>query len=85
MHESVHLASAFQLSGFQHVIGTLWGAEDSAAVRIASDFYRFLLQHDDIGGLAVARALHDAVLAFRNTDDNHKAVSQWAPFIHLGC
>lgn len=85
VHESVHLASAFQLSGFQHVIGTLWGADDSAAVKIASDFYRLLLQRDHVGGSAVALALHDAVLAFRNTDDNHKAVSQWASFIHLGC
>ena len=85
VEESIHLASTFQLSGFQHVIGTLWGAEDSAAAEIASKFYKLLLQRSENGELSVAQALHDAVLCFRNTDNNHMAISQWAPFIHLGC
>lgn len=84
-HESIHLASAFQLSGFQHVIGTLWGADDGAAVQIASNFYRILLRDSYSSELSVAQALHDAVLCFRNTDNNYKAISLWAPFIHLGC
>ena len=43
VNESIHLASTFQLSGFQHVIGTLWGADNNAAVEVASKFYEGLL------------------------------------------
>jgi CHAT domain-containing protein len=84
VEESVHLASIFQLTGFQHVIGTLWGADDNAAVKIASKFYEGLLQHGDVRDSSVAQALHHAVLCLRNTGDNHTAISLWAPFIHLG-
>ena len=97
LHESIHLASALQLSGFQNVIGTLWGADDKAAVKIAGEFYRILLQKDHGfggsgsraekkrgGGLQAARALHEAVLNFRNEGDNWQNVSEWAPFIHMG-
>jgi CHAT domain-containing protein len=79
--ESVHLASTFQIAGFRHVIGTLWGADDDAAVKVASKFYQDLLQRSDI---TVAQALHNAILCYRDTD-NHAAISKWAPFIHLGC
>jgi tetratricopeptide (TPR) repeat protein len=83
--ESIHLASTFQLAGFQHVIGTLWGADDSAAVEIAGKFYEGLLQHTTDDGTSVAGALHDAVLCYRNAKGNCADVSKWAPFIHLGC
>jgi CHAT domain/Tetratricopeptide repeat len=83
--ESIHLASTFQLAGFQHVIGTLWGADDSAAVEIAGKFYEGLLQHTKDDGTSVAGALHDAVLCYRNAKGNCADVSKWAPFIHLGC
>ncbi|KAG7413535.1 hypothetical protein Forpe1208_v008069 [Fusarium oxysporum f. sp. rapae] len=39
MDESVHLISAFQLAGFQHVIGTLWEVNDRAYVDIATVVY----------------------------------------------
>jgi CHAT domain-containing protein len=39
LDESIHLASAFQLAGFPHVIATLWQTGDSAAVQVAEDFY----------------------------------------------
>jgi tetratricopeptide (TPR) repeat protein len=84
--ESITLASTFQLAGFQHVIATLWGADDTAAVKIAGKFYEFLLlQRSENSELSVAKALHEAVLCFRNADGNRFAISQWAPFIHLGC
>ncbi|TVY12601.1 hypothetical protein LARI1_G009585, partial [Lachnellula arida] len=85
VNESIHLASTFQLSGFPHVIGTLWGANDTAAVEIASKFYEGLLQEGGSGGKSVAQALHDAVIDFRNKDRNRAQTSKWAPFIHLGC
>lgn len=43
VNESIHLASTFQLARFQHIIGTLWGADDNAAVEIADKFYKRLL------------------------------------------
>lgn len=39
MDESVHLISAFQLAGFQHVIGTLWEVNDKVCVDIAKVVY----------------------------------------------
>ena len=81
--ESVHLASTFQLAGFPHVIGTLWGADDNVAVKIASKFYEGLLQNSK-SNMSVAQALHNAVLYFRD-ESNCTTISRWAPFIHLGC
>ena len=86
--ESIHLASAFQLAGFMHVVGTLWAADDDAAVEIAGKFYeglefydRQLFDQRESG--SVAYALHYAVLHYRNIPGNSMAVAKWAPFIHL--
>jgi tetratricopeptide (TPR) repeat protein len=84
LDESIHLASTFQLMGFQHVIGTLWGADDGAAVQVAGQFYKHLLQDEEDGSMSVAYALHNAILIFRNTGSNSTEVSKWAPFIHIG-
>lgn len=83
--ESVHLASSFQLTGFRHVIGTLWGVDDNAAVEVAKRFYENLPISGEHGYISPARALHDAVVSFRNTGENWKDCSKWASFIHLGC
>ncbi|KAI9764585.1 MAG: hypothetical protein M1840_008314 [Geoglossum simile] len=83
VNEAIHLASAFQLAGFQHVVGTLWKADDSAAVAIASKFYELLFQEEKITDSTVAYALHDAVLDYRNC--NGGGVLKWASFIHMGC
>jgi tetratricopeptide (TPR) repeat protein len=82
--ESIHLASAFQLIGFRHVIGTLWGADDAAAVAIAGKFYEELLKDSKSEKLPVSHALHCAVMDFRAGQDNCAAIWKWAPFIHLG-
>jgi tetratricopeptide (TPR) repeat protein len=82
--ESVHLASAFQLSGFRHVIGTLWGAHDSAAVSVARSFYKYLAQDRDDVGMNVAYALHNAVRDLRDAYPDGNAALKWAPFIHMG-
>ena len=77
--ESIHLASTFQLLGFRHVIGTLWGADDSAAVAVAASFYERLLQRPEPPS-AVARALHHAAMDRRARNDSF----DWVPFIHVG-
>ncbi|KAF1997780.1 hypothetical protein P154DRAFT_524517 [Amniculicola lignicola CBS 123094] len=82
--ESIHLASSFQLAGFQHVIGTLWGAKDRAAVEVAKKFYEVLHEATEGSEMAVAEALHNAVCSLRSADNNWENVSLWGPFIHLG-
>ena len=76
--ESIHLASTFQLLGFRHVVGTLWGADDGASVAVAARFYERLLQRPEPHS-AVARALHHAVMDCKSKDSFN-----WVPFIHVG-
>jgi tetratricopeptide (TPR) repeat protein len=85
LHESIHLASAFQLVGFQHVIGTLWKANDDTAVSIASKFYERLFQTQEITGESVSHALHYAVTAVRQAAGASDDLAKWACFIHIGC
>jgi CHAT domain-containing protein len=94
--ENMHVASAFQLSGYSHVIGTLWEAGDRAAVHVAKVFYDELADaiHKNGGGIiaddVVAHALHKAVKVLQEKKQpgsrlNPKMdVLAWAPFIHLG-
>jgi CHAT domain-containing protein len=62
--EVIHLVTAFQLAGFQHVIGSFWAVSDYASRKVAGDFYARL------GGrfgrdVDVALALHLAVRQLR--------------------
>jgi CHAT domain-containing protein len=79
--ESIHIASAFHLAGFAHIIGTLWAIEDTAAVTISDRFY------DSVSAGTgstkhMAAALHQAVLAMRA--DSPDTPSRWASHIHIG-
>ncbi|MGW6456015.1 CHAT domain-containing protein, partial [Streptomyces sp. NPDC055078] len=78
--EAVHIATAFQLAGYRHVVGTLWPVADSAAGRIADDFYTGLAPSFHPG--EAARTLHRAVHALRT--DAPDEPSRWAAHIHLG-
>jgi hypothetical protein len=40
--EAIHLTAAFQITGYRHVIGTLWLVHDRAATRAAIDCYSYL-------------------------------------------
>jgi tetratricopeptide (TPR) repeat protein len=82
--ESVHVASAFHLAGYQHVVGTLWPVGDRLAARLAEDFYRRLTGTDPMGGEppAVAEALHHAVRSTRTRQSGVPAI--WAAYIHIG-
>ncbi|KAF5244824.1 hypothetical protein FANTH_7591 [Fusarium anthophilum] len=65
MDESVHLISAFQLAGFQHVIGTLWEVNDRVCVEIAKVVYEGIKN----GGMldqSVAWGLHEASRQLRD-------------------
>ncbi|MCF6477035.1 CHAT domain-containing protein, partial [Nonomuraea sp. MG754425] len=37
--EAMHITTAFQLAGFQQVIGTLWPVNDTIAARVAEGVY----------------------------------------------
>jgi hypothetical protein len=89
--EAIHLASAFQLAGFPHVIGTLWSISDRMAVTVADAFYTHLRTDD--GPLDTARAalaLHHAVRAVRDGHDlgdgrdRTRTPSVWAAYLHSG-
>lgn len=80
--ESVHIASAFQLAGFRHVVGTLWQTKDKCCREVAAHFYQVLLAEGDGLNLRVPEALDKAVLKLREA--NPEKVLDWAPFIHMG-
>ncbi|MCJ1262084.1 hypothetical protein MMC22_001954 [Lobaria immixta] len=82
--ESIHLASNFQHVGFRHVIGTMWGAYDEAAVAVAAKFYEHLLEQYTDTVSSVPRALHRAISDLKAQDGNSENILLWAPLIHVG-
>ncbi|WP_268241746.1 CHAT domain-containing protein [Dactylosporangium sucinum] len=60
-NESLHVASALQLAGFRHVVGTLWPIVDAPARHMANLFYDQILVHGD-----PAEALHHAQRELRS-------------------
>jgi hypothetical protein len=83
-NEAVHIAGAFHLAGYRHVIGTLWPVSDEASVEVASDFYRHLTRNgtQPVNTGRAALALHNAVRRLRN--QTRGAPSVWAPYTHTG-
>lgn len=82
MDEGIHLASGFQLSGFPHVIDSLWEADDELSVTIAEKFYQITFARSNLTGHnKIAYALHDAVLAARRSCDDPLS---WATTVHFG-
>ncbi|RAK92866.1 hypothetical protein BO79DRAFT_214280 [Aspergillus costaricaensis CBS 115574] len=87
--EAIHLAGTFQLLGFPHVIGSLWEANDRAAISVAEGFYKNLVEYllapeskwDGDDGRIVATALHRAV---GEVKQKNRDPLSWATFIHVG-
>lgn len=78
--ENIHLAGAFQLAGFAHVVATMWTGGDRACMEVAEDFYKGLYR---VGGHGnVGREVHAAVRKLREKKPGKYL--QWAPFIHTG-
>jgi tetratricopeptide (TPR) repeat protein len=81
--EAIHLATAFQLAGFRHVVGTLWEIGDRLAVYIADAFYTALqTESGDIDTSRAAYALHHAMRSAREMLP--APLSRWAAYIHAG-
>ncbi|KAF3012603.1 hypothetical protein E8E14_007733 [Neopestalotiopsis sp. 37M] len=84
--ESLHMASAFQVAGFAHAVGSLWSADDVACAKVAGWFYEDLARAAQQGlpadSAIVPRALRRAVLRARADCPSNPAF--WAPFVHYG-
>ncbi|KAF5579849.1 hypothetical protein FPCIR_10914 [Fusarium pseudocircinatum] len=65
LDESLDLASAFQLAGFRHVVGTLWAVSDQRCVDVAKEFYQ-VIQKEGWTDTSISRGLHFAI---RNVRD----------------
>ncbi|MBP2326642.1 tetratricopeptide (TPR) repeat protein [Kibdelosporangium banguiense] len=75
--EALHIASAFQLAGFRHVIASLWPMNDSVAGQAAEAFYGQVSSAD-----SAARTLHQITLQLRKKRPAHPYL--WAPLVHTG-
>jgi CHAT domain-containing protein len=75
--ESIHLASAFELAGFRHVMGTLWSVDDRLSVDMARMTYGFL-RSEGVRDESVSSGLHHATRLLRDqwidskTDTGHR-------------
>jgi hypothetical protein len=82
--EAVSIASAVQLAGFPHVIGTLWPISDVHAPAVVDEVYAMLTA----GGTqqphphTAAAALHAAVRSLRTRRPGFPIF--WAPYVHIG-
>ena len=80
--ECLHIASALQMAGFAHVIGSLCPADDDICARLAESFYRSLMESGTRhSNRAVAEALRNAILDIRSESPDPRL---WTPFIHSG-
>ncbi|MFC9256232.1 CHAT domain-containing protein [Amycolatopsis thailandensis] len=78
--ESLHLASAFQLAGFRHVIATLWPIADDIAATTAREIYRHLDGKPSAD--SAAHAVRQATLDLRAAHPDRPDL--WATLIHNG-
>ncbi|MFD7501788.1 CHAT domain-containing protein [Streptomyces sp. NPDC059850] len=79
--EVITLASAFQLCGYRHVIGSLWTLKDAVTPALARDLYGALGAARSTAGSA--RALHRAVQRLR-AERRYARPLFWASMIHIG-
>ncbi|TYK46940.1 CHAT domain-containing protein [Actinomadura decatromicini] len=75
--EAIHLASAFQLAGYRHVIGTLWPVGDRHSADIADLIYSSIN-----ADACIAAAVHGATREMRDRWPDHPSI--WASHIHVG-
>jgi CHAT domain-containing protein len=84
-NEAVHMTGAFQLAGYQHVVGTLWPVADQASARLVRDFYATLSAPGNRGVIDVNRAavaLHHSTCRLRDRYPSWPTL--WAAHIHTG-
>ncbi|MET0425125.1 MAG: CHAT domain-containing protein [Actinoplanes sp.] len=77
LDESIHIASAFRLAGYEHVVGTLWPVADRVAPRFVAAFYPRLAD-----GASPAEATHAATVKLRAQYPGFPQL--WAAYMHFG-
>lgn len=77
LDEAIHLASAFQIAGFRHVVATLWPVADKAALDRGQEIHDRLKR-----GIDPALAVHQAVHAARSASPGFPSL--WASHVHFG-
>ncbi|KJZ70857.1 hypothetical protein HIM_09771 [Hirsutella minnesotensis 3608] len=81
--EGIHLVNAFQLAGFQHVVGTLWKVLDNYCVDVARMLYE-TLRDEGLTDVAVCRGLHRALRALRDEGIKKEGEPRDATMVDLG-
>jgi len=85
LDEAIHLATAFQLAGFPHVIATLWEIQDRVAVTMADRFYAGLQAGPGDSTLDPGRAAQALHLAVRAQRERRRDLPfLWAAYLHAG-
>ena len=79
--ESLHIAGAFQLAGYHHVVAAMWPIVDAVARRVAEHVYA-LIRPGSSSVDHLAAIVHDAVLQVRRRFPDEPAL--WAAFVRLG-
>jgi hypothetical protein len=77
--EAIHLAAAFHLAGYRHVIATLWPVLDRPATRFTRSVYAMITAR---GPESAAHAVHTATHQARDRYPRYPRV--WAAHIHTG-
>lgn len=79
--ESVHLAGAFQLAGYSHVIAAMWPIFDDVALEIARHVYSLVSPRTSSVNHSAA-ILHSAVRKIQADYPDEPML--WASFVHIG-
>jgi len=87
--EGNHIAGALHSAGFSNVVGSLWYVGELAALEVTRRFYEELAKAGENWTKDVAKALHFAVMDFRETTRTagnrmRGDPVSWAPFLHFG-
>lgn len=93
--DAVHMMTACQMAGFQHVIGALWRVSDQCYANVAGLVYKMITDSGFIDRDKIAWSVHKAVRLLRDIadeggDKREKDVDKrsdplvWAAFIHVG-
>jgi hypothetical protein len=82
--EAIHIASAFQLAGYRHVVATLWPVQDAYAETVAQRFYQRIPSPTAVDAPSIdpALALHETIRELRA--DEPLTPSNWASYLHAG-
>jgi CHAT domain-containing protein/tetratricopeptide (TPR) repeat protein len=64
--EAIHLVTACQLAGFQHVVGSLWEVSDQYSVNVAEEVYKTIVDDGVIDGEKISWGVHNAVRRLRD-------------------